>query len=79
MRTMLAVAALAVCCGCARYFKVTEPNGAGKTYYTTQIQDTSSGAIKFKDLRTGASVTMAQSEVKEVRAGDLPDDLKPKK
>ena len=52
--------------GCTSYYKVTDPH-SGKTYYTTKIQKTKkSGAIKLTDERTGQTVTIQNSELKEV-------------
>ena len=62
----LAVGAmLLLAAGCAHYYKVSDPAGT-KEYYTTDIDDTKSGAIKLKDEKTGAIVTLQSSEVKEI-------------
>ena len=52
--------------GCGTYYLVRDP--AGRTdYYTTDIDSAGmSGAIKFKDERSGAVVTLQSSEVKEI-------------
>jgi len=50
---------------CAHYYKVNDPAGS-KLYYTTDIDEAKSGAIKIKDERTGAVVTLQSSEVKEI-------------
>ena len=78
MRRLLAIALAAACCGCLRYFKVTDPAGGGRVYYTTFIEETQSGSIRFQDLQTGARVTMPASEVKEIRQADLPPELRAK-
>lgn len=51
---------------CGSYYLVRAP--AGNTdYYTTEIDSAGrSGAIKFKDARSGAVVTLQSSEVKEI-------------
>jgi len=52
--------------GCGNYYMVRAP--AGHTdYYTTEIDAAGmGGAIKFKDARSGAVVTLQSSEVKEI-------------
>jgi hypothetical protein len=52
--------------GCGTYYMVRDP--AGRTdYYTTDIDSAGmSGAIKFKDARSGAVVTLQSSEVREI-------------
>lgn len=70
---------LATMAGCTRYFQVNEPNGAGTTYYTTQVEELGSGSVRFRDMRSGGKVTMTSSQVKEIKVADLPPDLKPKK
>ena len=64
---LIGAAALALCLsGCWNYYMVRDP--AGRTdYYTTDIDSAGmSGAIKFKDARSGALVTLQSSEVKEI-------------
>ncbi len=56
------IAALA---GCATYYKVNDPAGS-KLYYTTEIDKTKAGAITFKDEKSGSTVTLQSSEVKEI-------------
>lgn len=68
---------LIACSGCARYYKVTEPNGSHE-YYTTRVEDQPGGAIKFNDMRTNSRITLQSSEVKEIKPADLPPDLQPK-
>jgi hypothetical protein len=50
---------------CAHYYKVNDPAGS-RVYYTTDIDTSKSGAIKLKDEKTGAIVTLQSSEVKEI-------------
>lgn len=52
--------------GCGTYYMVRDP--AGRTdYYTTDIDSAGmSGAIKFKDERSGAVVTLQSSEVRKI-------------
>ncbi|WP_455378653.1 hypothetical protein [Petrachloros mirabilis] len=72
---------LAVIAGCTHYYKVSDPAGH-KDYYTTEIETANSGAIKIKDKKSGAVVTLQSSEVKEIsekefEAGVKEADKKP--
>jgi hypothetical protein len=51
--------------GCATYYQVKEPAG-GQTYYTTEIEETKGGAVKFKDDKSGSTITLQNSEIREV-------------
>ena len=63
--------------GCTNYYKVNDPAG-GKLYYTTKIHDAGrAGAVKFKDEKTGSTVTLQSSEVKEISADEFSAGLKP--
>lgn len=52
--------------GCATYYQVKEPTG-GQTYYTTDIEETKAGAVKFKDKKSGSTITLQNSEVREIK------------
>ncbi len=63
--------------GCTTYYQVREPTG-GRAYYTTDLEDTRAGAVKFKDGKSGATITLQNSEIhggkiRKVRAqeGDM--------
>ena len=71
LRMALAGVLFAGAGGCTTYYRVEDPGGS-KTYYTDHISDEDSGAIKFKDLQTGETVTLQSSAVKEVHKSDLP-------
>jgi hypothetical protein len=52
--------------GCAStYYKVTDP-ASGKVFYTEEVKAESSGAVKLKDARSKAVVTLQNSEVIEI-------------
>jgi hypothetical protein len=51
--------------GCASYYKVTDPQ-TGKEYYTQEIDNVKGGAVQLMDARTGSTVTIQNSEVKEI-------------
>lgn len=55
--------------GCTSHYRVTDP-ASGKEYYTTKVTDAGrGGAVKIKDARTGSTVTLQSSDVKEI-SGD---------
>ena len=56
---------LVLVAGCTTYYKVTDPAG-NRFYYTTDIDTTDNGAIRIRDERTGANVTLQSSEVLEI-------------
>ena len=59
---------LAVClmlCGCVSYYRVTDLT-TGNDYYTNAVEQKSSGAVVFKDSRTGSQVTLQSSKITEV-------------
>lgn len=64
------VGVLALVAGCAHYYKVSDPAG-NKEYYTTHVDESRSGSIKIKDAKTGATVTLQSSEVKEITADEF--------
>lgn len=61
------VGMVALMAGCSHYYKVSDPAG-NKEYYTTDVDESRSGSIKIKDAKTGATVTLQSSEVKEITA-----------
>ncbi len=62
--TLLALAMLAT--ACSSYYRVTDPS-SGKTYYTKKIGEAGkAGAVKIKDEKTGSTVVLQSSEVKEI-------------
>jgi hypothetical protein len=58
------MAGLLAGCG-GNYYKVNDPAG-NKLYYTTDIEQTKTGAITFKDKKSGSKVSLQSSEVKEI-------------
>jgi len=69
------VALAAVTAGCSHYYKVNDPAGS-KEYYTTDVDEAKGGAIKIKDARTGAIVTLQSSEVKEISGEEFEKAVK---
>ncbi len=67
------LAAAVVTGGCTKYYQVSDPTGS-KTYYTNDFdggRHENSGAVRFKDAKTGAEVTLQSSEVKEIEKKDF--------
>ena len=50
--------------GCTTYYRVTDPT-SHKDYYTTETRRVGS-AVTFKDGRTGADVTLQNSEIETI-------------
>jgi len=55
--------------GCASYYKVTDPQ-SGKEFYTQEIENVRGGAVKLKDARSGSTITLQNSEVKEISSSE---------
>lgn len=68
-------AMLMLAAGCTHYYQVSDPAGT-KLYYTTDVDKTDTGAIRIKDEKTGADVTLQSSEVKEISQDEYEAALK---
>jgi hypothetical protein len=64
------IAMVAILAGCANYYKVTDP-ASKRVYYTEEVEQERGGAVKFKDAKTGAQVTLPASEVVEVDSDEF--------
>jgi hypothetical protein len=64
--------------GCSSYYRISDPAGT-KEYYTTDIDKSRSGSISFKDAKSGSTVTLQASDVKEISEDDFKAALKPEK
>ncbi|HEX4968047.1 MAG TPA: hypothetical protein VFV44_05975 [Nitrospiraceae bacterium] len=62
--TLCGLVTLVAGCG-GDFYRVNDPAG-DKQYYTKDIKHTKSGAITFKDEKSGSVVTLQSSEVKEI-------------
>jgi hypothetical protein len=51
--------------GCTTYYRVTDQSSR-RSYYTTDIDRTESGAVRFYDEKSRASVTLQSSEIVEI-------------
>ena len=78
------IMALGILCGMAGtlagcgggYYRVNDPAGDRK-YYTTDIDQTKTGAITFTDKKSGSVVTLQSSEVKEISEDEYKAAVKP--
>ena len=62
--------------GCGSYYKVTDP-ASKSVYYTENVEQLKSGAVKFKDAKTGSEITLQSSEVKEIESKEFKEGTKP--
>ena len=51
--------------GCTTYYRVTDQS-TRRAYYTTDIDRADSGAVRFYDEKSRASVTLQSSEIVEI-------------
>ena len=59
----------------ACYYRVTDPV-SGRDYYTDNIKRyDQSGAISFKDKRTGQHVTLSSSEYEQISSDEYKDQI----
>jgi hypothetical protein len=56
---------LSFAAGCTTYYRVTDQS-TRRSYYTTDIDRTDSGAVRFYDEKSRASVTLQSSEIVEI-------------
>ncbi len=77
VRCCLACAVAATLCGCASYYKVTDP-ASGRTYYTDHIENKGNGVVRFKDENTKTHVTLSASEVMEITEDQFKANIHPK-
>ena len=62
--------------GCGNYYRVNDPAG-DRQYYTSDIEQTKTGAITFKDEKSGSVVTLQSSEIKEISKDEFKAAVKP--
>ncbi len=67
--------ALMMIAGCASYYKITDPTSK-IVYYARDYEKTKAGGVSFKDARTGAIVTIQNSEIKEVSRQTFDEEVK---
>jgi hypothetical protein len=51
--------------GCTTYYRITDQS-TRRAYYTTDIDRTDSGAVRFYDEKSRANVTLQSSEIIEI-------------
>jgi hypothetical protein len=73
--TLCGLVTLVAGCG-GDFYRVNDPAG-DKQYYTKDIKQTKSGAITFKDEKSGSKVTLQSSEVKEISEDEFKAAVKP--
>jgi hypothetical protein len=56
--------------GCTTYYRVSDQS-TRRAYYTTGIDRTDSGAVRFYDEKSRASVTLQSSEIVEISKDDF--------
>jgi len=69
------MAGLLASCG-GGYYRVNDPGGT-REYYTTDIDQTKTGTITFKDEKSGSVVTLQSSEVKQISEDEFKSAVKP--
>ena len=74
--TISVMAGLLAGCG-GNYYRVNDPGGGDRQYYTSDIKETRTGAITFKDEKSGSVVTLQSSEVKEISKDEFKAAVKP--
>ena len=76
IRGLMIFALIIAVAGCSSYYRVTDP-ASGKTYYTKKVNEAGkAGAVKIKDEKTGSTVTLQSSEVKEISEDEYEAGLK---
>jgi hypothetical protein len=58
------------------YYRVNDPAG-DRQYYTKDIDQAKTGAISFKDEKSGSKVTLQSSEVKKISEDEFKSAVKP--
>ena len=71
----MVVGMISLVTACSHYYKINDPAGS-KEYYTTDVDKVKGGAIKIKDEKTGAIVTLQSSEVKEISEEEFENAVK---
>jgi hypothetical protein len=72
IRNGIVAAGLLLAAGCASYYQITDPT-TGKVYFSTSMDQSSSGATVFTDAKTGAKITLQNSEVSKITQQQFED------
>lgn len=62
--------------GCTKYYRVTDPS-TGKVYHTTEVKSKGSATV-LKDVDSGNTVTIQNSEVMEISKDQYQSETKAK-
>ena len=60
--------------GCGHY-RITDP-ATGNDYYTKSVKEERSGAVRFKDQKTGAKMTLQNSSIQKIKSSEYKAGLK---
>jgi hypothetical protein len=74
-RVLLCLVCVVFLFGCGSYYKVTDPVSKN-IYYTEDVDQMKSGAVKFKDVKTGGQITLQSSEIKEIDSKEFDAGIK---
>lgn len=69
------IGACTLLAGCGSYYMVRDPS-SGTSYYTTDLDHESGGAVKFTDDASGDKVTLQSSEVTEISKKEYKRNVK---
>ena len=61
--------------GCTSYYRITDQS-TRRTYFTTDYDRTTSGAVQFYDNKSRADVTLQSSEIVEISRDEFDSGLK---
>ncbi len=74
-RFFVAVVAVSLLSGCfSNYYEVKDPS-SDKVYYTTKFNEKREGSVSFQDEKTGASVTIQNSEIREIKKDEFKEGV----
>ena len=65
VRSVACLLMLLSAAGCTTYYRVTDQS-TRRAYYTTDIDRSDSGAVRFYDEKSRASVTLQSTEIVEI-------------
>jgi len=65
MKLVFVVTVFSMLAACTSYYQVTDTVNGGE-YYTKKVKNLKSGAVSFKDAKTGAQVTLQNNAVQVV-------------
>jgi hypothetical protein len=71
----IAAASMFVLTGCSSYYRVTDPT-TGRTFYTQSVDEKGGGAVKFKDSRNDADVTLQNSHVQKLNEKEYDEGMR---